>query len=193
MNWAETTLLADMSVDDHHTSSLDPTAGSSFHASEDSAEDNDCSEFTDDEQNPPGSAERKHPVDQEKIHCFWPEFGKRCQECGEVIVEVNKRTNGSLLTVKATCMAGCSNITSLLWKSLLQDNFFINHSQVVLLFLFCLGPASLFTFSLTIFFPCHLHRHALVLPNVCCSYFRHNFFPLLLHCVVSRRCFKTDC
>ena len=63
-------LLADMSVDDYHRSSLDPTAGSSFHASEDSADDNDCSEFTDDEENPPGSVEKKHPVDQEKYIVF---------------------------------------------------------------------------------------------------------------------------
>ena len=102
-------LSAGMSVDDHHTSSPHPTAGSSFHASEDSADDNDCSEFTDDEENPSGSGERKHPTDQEKYIAFEQNLEglfKRCQECGEVIVEVNKRTNGSLLTVKATFMAG---------------------------------------------------------------------------------------
>ena len=61
-------LLADMSVDDHHTSSLDPTVGSSFHASEDSADDDDCSEFlaTDDERSLSGSGDRKHPVDHGK-------------------------------------------------------------------------------------------------------------------------------
>ena len=89
-----------------------------------------------------------------------------------------QRKKTPLQNTRLVCK-GCSNITSLLCKSLLQDNIFIMSFVSCLVFLIFLGPASLFTFSPTNFIfslVLDLRRHALALSNGRGSYFRHNFF-----------------